>query len=105
MQIRGGMNEILRQASRMQRKIEEAKAAVKDQTVEALGANDQVKVTANLGRELVRIEIDPQLLADDRDLALDALVATANAALKLANEKMEAELNKVTGGMKIPGML
>ncbi|MBL8603233.1 MAG: YbaB/EbfC family nucleoid-associated protein [Myxococcales bacterium] len=105
MQMRGGMNEVLRQAARLQRKIEETKAAFSSQTLEVTGANDKVKVTASLAREVVRIEIDPAFLAEDREFALDAAVGTINAALKKASDAMEAELNKVTGGVKIPGVL
>jgi DNA-binding protein YbaB len=42
MQFRGGMSELLRQASRMQRKIEDAKTAFKAQTFETTGANDKI---------------------------------------------------------------
>src|SRR5689334_20188318 len=47
MQFRGGMGELMRQAGRMQRKIEQRKAELKSETVEASVGNDQVKVTAN----------------------------------------------------------
>ncbi len=105
MQFRGGMSELMRQASRLQRKIEQTKAELKDKTVEVSGANDQVKVTANYGRELVRVTIDPALMESDRELALDAVVATANAALHQAGEAMDKELEKATGGLKIPGII
>ncbi len=104
MQFRGGISELMRQASRIQRKVDETREALKNECVVATGANDKVKVTANYARELVRVEIDPEFLADDRDLALDALVATANAALKLATEAMDKEISKASGGLKLPGV-
>jgi DNA-binding YbaB/EbfC family protein len=104
-QFRGGMNELLRQASRMQRKIEKRKEELKEETVEAKAGNDQVTVVANGGRELVRIDIAPELFAsEDKDLVLDMIVAASNSALTKAQEMVDEEVEKVTGGLKIPGL-
>lgn len=104
MQFRGGINELMKQASRIQRRVEETKEANKDRTVEATGANDKVKVTASYSRQLVRIEVDPELYASDRELALDAVVAAANVALQMGSAAMDKEIEKITGGAKIPGI-
>lgn len=104
MQFRGGINELMRQASRLNRKVQEAKDAFQDREVEATGANDKVKVTASYARKLVRIDVDPVFFAEDQDLAWAAIVATANVALEAAGKAMDAEIEKATGGMKIPGI-
>ena len=106
MQFRGGMNELMRQAARMQRKIEQAKNEVKDKelTTEALGG--KVKVTVTYGRQAKRIDIDPELVkSEGLELALDAACAALNQAIEQADKAMEAELEKVTGGVKIPGIV
>lgn len=94
----------MRQASRLQRKIEETKTAVRDNTVEVSGVGDKVKVSANYARELVRITVDQEFFEADREFAWDAVVATANNALKQAAEAMDQEIEKATGGLKIPGI-
>lgn len=105
MQFRGGMAELMRQASRLQRKIEERKEQLKTETVEASAGNDQVKVTVNGAHELVQVKIDPTVLkSEDLSLVQDLIVAATNAALKKSNEMVEAEVQKVTGGLKVPGM-
>lgn len=105
MQFRGGMNELLRQASRVQRKIEEAKEAFKSKTFETLGANDKVKVVVSGAREVVSIHVDPEFYnSDDRALVFEAIAATTNAALAKATNELDAELGKLTGGAKIPGV-
>lgn len=105
MQFRGGMAEFVRQAGRVQRRIEKRKEELKNETVEATGGNGQITVVANGGRELVRVLIDPALLkSDDQSLLQDLIVATSNAALTKANELVEAELKKITGGVAIPGL-
>ena len=106
MQIRGGLNELMRQAARVQLKIEEKKAEVGDREVVGTAVGDKVKVTATYSRKITRIEIDPEFLkAEGVELCLDGACAAANAALEAADKAMEAEITKVTGGMKIPGVV
>jgi DNA-binding YbaB/EbfC family protein len=105
MQFRGGMSELMRQASRLQRKIEQRKVELKKETVTASAGNDQVKVVATGGRDIVSIEIAPELLkGEDLAMVQDLIVAASNAALQKAQEMVDAELEKITGGMKIPGL-
>jgi DNA-binding protein YbaB len=53
-----------------------------------------------------RIEIDPEFLkSEGTEMALDAVVAAVNSALEQAEKAMEGELEKVTGGVKIPGVV
>ena len=105
MQFRGGMSELMRQASRLQRKIEQRKKELAEEKIEASAGGDKVVVTVNGASELVRVKIDPELLkSEDVSMVEDLVVAAANAALAKAKEHVDAELEKVTGGMKIPGM-
>lgn len=104
MAFRGGMTELMRQASRMQRKIEKRKEELKTETVEAASGGGQVKAVVNGGREVVSIDIGAEALAMDKEMLQDLVVAAVNAALTKANEYLEAEIEKVTGGVKVPGM-
>lgn len=106
MQFRGGMNELMRQAARMQRKIEQAKEQLKDKEVVASAVGDKVKATVTYGRKVVRIDIDPEFLkSEGAELALDGACAAINSALEQADKAMEAELEKITGGAKLPGLV
>jgi len=100
------MGELMRQASRLQRRVELRKQELKSETVEASAGNDQVKVTVNGGGEVVSITLAPELLKQE-DLAMvqDLIVAGTNAALKKSQEMIETEIEKVTGGVKIPGLV
>jgi hypothetical protein len=104
MAFRGGMTELMRQASRMQRRIEKRKEEMKTETVEAASGGGKVKAVVNGGREVVSIDIGAEALAMDKEMLQDLVVAAVNAALAKANEFIEAELEKITGGVKIPGM-
>jgi DNA-binding YbaB/EbfC family protein len=96
----------MRQASRLQRKVAQRKEELKTETVEASAGNDRVKVVVNGGRELVSVTIDPELLkSEDLSLVQDLIVAAANAGLTKANEMVEAEIEKVSGGVRVPGLV
>ena len=106
MQYRGGMGELMRQAARMQRKIDQAKGDLKDNELIVEGLGGKVKVTVTLGRSVKRIEIDPATLAaEGADLVLDGVCAAINQGIEQADKQMAVELEKVTGGVKIPGIV
>ena len=106
MQFRGGMNELMRQAARMQRRIDQAKTELKEREIEVLGLGGKVKVVVTLGRNVKRIDIDRETLkAEELDLVLDGVCAAINQGIEQADKQMEAEIEKVTGGVKIPGMV
>ena len=106
MQFRGGMNELMRQAARMQRKIDQAKGELKEREITVEGLGGKVKVTLTLGRSVKRIDIDKATLqSEDTELVLDGVCAALNQGIEQADKQMEAELEKVTGGVKIPGMV
>ncbi|MFO0678463.1 MAG: YbaB/EbfC family nucleoid-associated protein [Polyangiaceae bacterium] len=105
MQFRGGMNELMRQAARMQRKLEQTKQELADREVTGTAVGDKVKAVVTYGRTVKSITVDPEFLkAEGFDLAMDSVCAAINAGLKEAETAMEAELEKVTGGVKLPGM-
>jgi hypothetical protein len=105
MQFRGGMNELMRQAARMQRKVEQAKEQLKDKELTSTAVGDKVKVTVTYAKKVVRIEIDPAFLeSEGLELALDGVCAAINTGMDEAGKAMDAELEKVTGGVKIPGV-
>ena len=106
MQFRGGMNELMRQAARMQRRIDQAKEGLKEREVEVEGLGGKVKVVVTLGRSVRRIDIDKETLkTEELELVLDGVCAAVNQAIEQADKQMEAEIEKLTGGVKIPGMV
>jgi DNA-binding YbaB/EbfC family protein len=100
------MNELMRQAARMQRKIDQVKTELKEREVAVEGLGGKIKVRVTLGRNVRRIDLDKDLLqTEDPELVLDAVCAAINQGIEQADKQMEAELDKVTGGVKIPGMV
>ena len=105
MNFRGGMNEMMRQAARMQRKVEEAKKKLETQEHETQSVGGKVKVITTLGRRVSRIEVDAEFAkSEELAVVLDAITAALNQGLEEAGKQMDAEIEKATGGVKIPGL-
>ncbi len=105
MNFRGGMGELMRQASRMQRKVDKRREELKQETFEASVGNDRVIAVANGTPELLELRIDKGLLEEEElGMVQDLLVAAANAALTKAREHLDQEIDKITGGLSIPGL-
>jgi hypothetical protein len=105
MQFRGGMNELMRQAARMQRKIEQVKQDIKEREHTFGAAGDKVRVTATCEGKITRIEVDPKFLkAEGLEMVCDTIAAAANGALAAADKAVDEEVAKVTGGIKMPNV-
>jgi len=89
----------------MQRKIDDVKKGLKDKEMSAGAAGDKVQVTVSCEGKVRGIKVDPEFLAAEGiDLVLDSIVAATNTALEVADKHVDAEIAKVTGGVKLPGM-
>ncbi|MCU0771485.1 MAG: YbaB/EbfC family nucleoid-associated protein [Verrucomicrobia bacterium] len=94
----------MKQAARMQQQMEQVQAALAARTVEATSGGGAVKVVAKCDGSLGSIKIDPQALnPDDAQLLEDMVLSAANQALAQAKEISNAEMQKVTSGLSLPG--
>ncbi|MCA9551584.1 MAG: YbaB/EbfC family nucleoid-associated protein [Myxococcales bacterium] len=99
------MQEIMRQAKRMQKRMEEAREQAGAKTVEGSAGGGMVVVTANGRSEIVSVKIEKDVVdPDEIEMLQDLVVAATNQAIQRANEMMNEEIGKVTGGLPIPGM-
>ena len=95
----------MKQASRIQRQMEQAQEDLSDRTVDASSGGGAVKITAKCDGTLKTITIDPESV-DKEDISLEDLVLTAaNKALEEAKEISNDEMGKLTSGLKIPGLV
>lgn len=99
------LNYFIRQANKLTEKIEKRKQELAEETVEKKSQNDLVTVTVTCAQEIKSIKLTPAAV-DPNDVGMleDLLIATVNAALQDSKTKMQAELAKVSGGIKIPGI-
>lgn len=101
----GNMNNILKQAQKLQRQMEEAKEELSKKKVEVSTGGGAVTAVANGDKQILEIKIKPEVVdPDDVEMLEDLVLAAVNEAIKKADEMVAAEMGKLTGGMNIPGM-
>ena len=100
-----GFGNIMKQAQKMQQEMLRIQEELANKTVEAASGGGMVRVTANGRNEIVGISIDREVVdPEDVEMLQDLITAAVNEALKRAQEMASEEMNKITGGMKIPGL-
>ena len=99
------MNEMLRQAQKMQEDMQKKQAELEEKEYEVSAGGGVVKVKINGRREVLNIDIDPEIVdPDDIETLSDILVAAVNEAIKRVDETNNTEMNKITGPMNLPGL-
>jgi DNA-binding YbaB/EbfC family protein len=99
------MNELMRQAARVQRKIQQIQEEMKKKTWTAKVAGDKVAATVSGERKVTAIDVDAEFFkSEEREIVLDSIAAAINAAVEISDKDIENEVNKATGGLKIPGI-
>ncbi|NLN42308.1 MAG: YbaB/EbfC family nucleoid-associated protein [Clostridiales bacterium] len=101
----GNMNNLMRQAKKMQEQMLKMQEELEEKTVEASAGGGVVTVVANGKKEIVEITIDPGVVdPEDVEMLQDLIMAAANEALRQAEEMVQNEMSKITGGMGLPGL-
>jgi DNA-binding YbaB/EbfC family protein len=97
------LGDLLRRAQEMQERLAALQRELARRTVQGSAGGGLVVVTATGELRILRIEIDPQLLAgNDRELLQDLVAAAVNAALSEAQRMMQEEMQRAAGGLQIP---
>lgn len=101
----GNMNNLLKQAQKLQKQIEDMKEEIEKRTVEVSSGGGAVTVVVTGKKEIVDIKIKQEVVdPDDVEMLQDLILAALNEALNKAGEMMEQEMAKVTGGLNVPGL-
>jgi nucleoid-associated protein EbfC len=102
-----GMQNIMKQVQKMQEKMSEVQAGLENKTVVAEAGGGMVKVTVNGKQQIVKIQMEKEVVnPDDIEMLEDLIVAATNKALEEAGALAQEEMSKVTSGMlpNIPGL-
>jgi len=100
-----GFGNLMKEAQKLQAQMEAIQAEAATKKVEATAGGGMVTVEANGKQELVSIKIDREVITpDDAQMLEDLVMAACNEALRKSKEMMQAELGKLSAGLKIPGL-
>ena len=98
-----GMEELMRQAQQMGQRMNELKTELARRTVTGTAGGGMVTVTANGAMQILKVEIEPEVIdREEAEMLTDLIAAAVNQALSAAREMMAEETRKLTGGLPLP---
>ena len=99
----GNMQQMLKQAQKMQQNITRLQAELEAREYEATSGGGMVYVKANGKKELLELTIKPEAVdPEDVEMMQDMVMAAVNEVLRTVEETANAEMGKITGGMNLP---
>ncbi|QQE81094.1 YbaB/EbfC family nucleoid-associated protein [Alicyclobacillus sp. SO9] len=99
------MNQIMKQAKKMQEDIARAQAELAEKTVEGTAGGGAVKTTMTGDKKLIGVSISKEVVdPEDIEMLQDLIVASFQDAMNQVDEMTSTELGKYTKGMNMPGL-
>lgn len=96
----GNMNNLMKQAQRMQKQMEEATKELEEKEITAAAGGGAVEVTVSGKKEVVKVKLAPEVVdPDDIEMLEDLIMAATNEALRQLEEYSQQSMAKITGGM------
>ena len=96
------MQQLMKQAQQMQENLQKQMEAT---IVDATAGGGMVSVKMNGNKQLLSVQIDPEVFAaGDREMLQDLIVAAVNEGIRKVEEALSSQMSGMTGGLKIPGL-
>lgn len=100
----GNMNNLMKQAQRMQRQMEENQKELETKEFTAKAGGGAVEVTVSGKKEVISVKLTEEVVdPDDIEMLQDLIVAATNEALRMADEASAAVMSKMTSGLGMGG--
>ena len=105
---KGGMSKMIKKAQELQSQMEKAQEELNTIEIEGQAGGGMVTAKVNGHKEIISLDIDPEILKEDKEMIEDMILAAVNQGLQTAGKAAEEKMNSMTGGlmgkMKLPGM-
>ncbi len=103
MNMPGNMNNLMKQAQRMQRQMEESQKEMETKEFTATAGGGAVEVTVSGKKEVTKVVLSPDAVdPDDIEMLQDLIMAAVNEAYRKMEEESQNAMSKFTGGMGLP---
>ncbi|HAX52833.1 YbaB/EbfC family nucleoid-associated protein [Muricomes intestini] len=105
--VPGNMANLMKQAQKMQRQMEEQTKELETKEFTAAAGGGAVEVTISGKREVMKVKLQEEVVdPEDIEMLEDLIVAATNEALRKVDEESSSAMNKLTGGLGggMPGM-
>ncbi len=101
----GNMQKMMKQVQKMQADMVKMQEEMGERTIEVSAGGGAVKIVMSGKQQVREIAIVPEALnPEEAEILQDMLMAAFNEAVRKSQEMVTQEMNKITGGVKIPGM-
>ena len=102
----GNMQGMMKKVQKMQKDMKKLQDELKQRTVEVTVGGGALTIIMNGEKNVESVKINDKNVIDPEDTEMleDLIVAGVNEAYKKVDDMMAAEMSKITGGMKLPGM-
>ena len=97
-----GLNDLLKQAQKLQEKVQDAQQEMARSEVQGESGGGLVRVVMSGRHDVRRIHIEPSLMSEDREVLEDLVAAAVNDAVRRVEELQRASLSGATGGISLP---
>jgi DNA-binding YbaB/EbfC family protein len=100
--MRGNINNLMKQAQAMQANMQKAQAEIA--TIEVIGeaGGGMVKVTMTGKHEVKRVQIEPSVAGEDREMLEDLIAAAVNDAVHKVEARVQEKMAALTSGLQLP---
>ena len=99
-----GVGKLLKQAQKMQQKMEEAQASLSEEILEVTGGGGAVIIKISGMGEFKDLSLDPEFLKEDPEFVSEAILQAIVDASEQAKKKNDDAMSGLTGGMQMPGL-
>ena len=102
----GAMGDLLKQAQEMQSRMAKIQEELANKTVQGSSGGGMVQVTVNGQLNITAVQIEPSVInSSEKEMLEDLVLAAVNDGMRKARELASTEMSKLTGGLKIPGLM
>ena len=100
--MRGNIGNMMKQAQAMQANMQKVQAEIANITVTGESGGGMVKVTMTGKHEVKRVQIEPSVVSEDREMLEDLIAAATNDAVHKVEQRVQEKMSSLTAGLQLP---
>ena len=97
-----GIGQLMKQAQAMQENMQRIQEELAQEEVEGQAGGGMIRIRGTCKREIRRVEIEPELMSEDKELLEDLIAAALNDLNQKIDETVQERMATVTGGLPLP---
>jgi nucleoid-associated protein EbfC len=100
--MRGNINNLMKQAQAMQEGVQKAQAEIATIEVEGIAGGGMVKITMTGRHEVKRVQLEPAVVSEDREMLEDLIAAATNDAVQKVEARVQEKMSGLMTGVQLP---